>query len=455
MRRAVVALLLLPAAAHAERPRDVMVYQPGHATTNAAVTSNVIFLNRCASGCTVHQGGTDNSTTDTSTIGGGDLVAFGCSDAVWTQVVQCMQDVFSPFNVVITDQDPGTTTHLEIMIAGSPQNIGLPANVGGIAPFHCENYQSNALVFDFANVWSCDVNEICATAAQEIAHTWSLDHSTVAADPMTYFSYAGRRYYQNMAEQCGSDCVGGKGPLPGETCSGSQDQDHACYCTGQQTENPYQEILALFGAGTPTPPTVMITSPGNNANVQPGFPVDVTVTSPYGPATMASISVDGGAPDTLTSQPFDFNAPTTLAQGTHTVVATGYDPHGVTATAMIQVVIGKPCSKPSDCPNETDTCIGGRCVPGTMAPGGLGTACTNSSMCADGNCQSDGTNGYCTEPCMKGQCPSGFGCLTQGSASTGICWPNYEDGSDAGPGAPLGLGLGLTGALVLMRRRKR
>ena len=47
-----------------------------------------------------------------------------------------------------------------------------------------------------------------------------MDHVTVAADPMTYFAFNGRHYFQNVAAQCGSDCVSGKAPNTGEICDG-------------------------------------------------------------------------------------------------------------------------------------------------------------------------------------------------------------------------------------------
>jgi len=198
---ATVTALATPALA--DIPRDSYVLRDPTPYDVSAPGSNVIFLNRCVGGCTVHQSGSDNSTTDSSTIGGGVLSAFNGTDAEWTQIKQCMIDVFTPFNVVITDTDPGTASHLEIMIAGLGSDIGV-SGAAGIAPFRCQSYQNNALVFAFANLPGQSVNDICWTAAQEIAHTWSLDHSTDAADPLTYSLFGSRRYYQDTAAQCGS-----------------------------------------------------------------------------------------------------------------------------------------------------------------------------------------------------------------------------------------------------------
>src|SRR5262245_16074228 len=136
-----------------ERLRTTMVYAPVEPSrVLPAVNSNVIFLNRCAAGCTVRPGNPD-SIADTWMINATSVIQpFAHGTTAWDQVVSCVRSVFSPFNVQITDIDPGTAPHFEIMVAGSPQNIGLPSNVGGIAPFDCgSSFIPNALVFAFAN----------------------------------------------------------------------------------------------------------------------------------------------------------------------------------------------------------------------------------------------------------------------------------------------------------------
>ena len=462
MRSLLIGLLVTAAAspAFADRPRDIVVARPLASDAFPAVSSNVIYLNNCEpGGCVVRYGNTD-SRTDHSSIGQGTLTKFGYDDATWQKVVQCMKDVFEPYNIQITDQDPGSADHLEIMIAGSPGDIGLPADVGGIAEQTCASYQPDTLVFDFANVWQGNVEQICSTAAQEIAHTWGLDHTIVASDPLTYFKYAGRRYYSTSPEQCGSDCVNGTSPPPARTCTGTDQQEHTCRCSGQNTQDPDSVINSVFGAGTPKPPTVTLTKPKDGDQVMPGFAVDADATNDYGNLVKAELRVDGNLISTTTSMPYVFNAPTTLGDGTHHVEVTVYDRLGTAGKAAADVIIGPPCTKPSDCANNTDTCIGGRCVPGPGVQGGLGQPCTTGTDCASGNCSSDGTNMYCTDSCTVGQCPQNFGCVVSTGQTTGVCWPGFDDGSghggggcSTGGGGPIGLGL-LFGALLLARKRR-
>ena len=474
MSRILGALACVVMSAAAAQARPVATYVPRTPTPDMspAVSSNVIFLDRCASGCTITRTGTDDSRTDRSTIGGGTLAAFNCGDTAWQAVMTCMKDVFRDYNVVITDVDPGSADHLEIKVAGTSANIGLGPDVGGIAPFYCQSYQQDALVFDFANEFGCATDEICAVAAQEIAHTWSLDHVVDASDPMTYFGYSGRRFYHDGV-QCGSDCTNSAGqlcmagtagchaPFNGATCTTAQ--THPCYCDNASTQDDNMTVLNLFGPGNPTPPTVTIDKPKDGDALAPGFAVQAEVMSNYG-VSKVELYVDGNLVSTITSMPYVFNAPQTLQPGQHSVEVDGYDSHSLAGKMSINIIIGAPCTKAADCPDSTETCIGGRCVPGSGVPGGLGSPCKLPSDCLEGECASDGTNMYCTSDCTPGQCPSGFGCLPSGagsgsSANAGVCWPGYNDGSGGGgcstqDGAPLGLA-GLMLGLVLSRRRPR
>jgi uncharacterized protein (TIGR03382 family) len=253
--------------------------------------------------------------------------------------------------------------------------------------------------------------------------------------------------------------VNGVGPM-GNACSGTNNQSHTCCVNEGNTQNSFESLLTLFGPGTPTPPVVQITSPREGASVVAGFPVSVTATDDS-VIQMVSMTVDGVAVNpVLTTGPFAFNAPATLAAGAHVVVVTAIDAHGTPGTGTVTVTIGPPCTDASMCLNSTDACIDGRCVPGPGVTGGLGTTCTMNTDCGDSTCASDGTNMYCTSTCNNpGDCPSGFGCLPAMDGSpAGFCWPGYNDqgggGCNAGAGGPISGGLAF-GALLLTRRRKR
>lgn len=470
---AVLALLALAAPAFAERPRSVLVPQDfgPQDIKQGAAPYNTIYLNPCLpNGCNIGFG-TSNSINNTWRVPQpGTLGPFPYGDAVWQKVVECVKDVFSPYVVNVVTTDPSPANHFEIMIAGHPTDVGMSSGIGGVAPggAQCNSYINNALVFDFAEVWgsggtcgaSC-IEEICSTAAQEIGHAWGMDHVTDPKDPMTYFAYQGRRYFQKAAVQCGSDCVSGISPY-NQTCTGTNKQDHNCMPCGPATQSSYTTIKNLFGVGPGTPPTVKITAPKNGQSVEPGFPVASEPMDDSGNVVLVELRIDGQLVDSLTKGPFVWNTPATLGNGTHKVEVTAYDPHQTPGKATVDVIIGPPCGKPADCPNDTDTCVGGRCVPGSEVPGGLGSPCTKNEECASGVCANDGSAMYCVESCLIGQCPDGFGCLgteTPTPEMDGVCWPGYDDGSggcgcESSHGGPLSM-IVLIGWVVLLLRRPR
>lgn len=476
MRALGIALVIMAAPAFAERPidgwdPDERIRVEGPLDPQGLVPYNKIYLNRCANGCPISVG-TSSSIADRWGIpAAATLTKFPYSDETWNKVVACFKDVMSPYNVEIVTTNPGNTNHFEIMIAGNPQDIGFAANIGGVAPGGCTStYMDNALVFDFAGVWgsgtSCSQNcieDICATAAQEIAHTWSsMDHVILREDPMTYYNFTGRKYFQNIAGQCGSDCVSGKGP-GSVTCSGTNNQNHVCRCTGstRQVQNSVEIIKGLFGVGPGTPPTVTIKNPIADLTLQPGFKVNVEASDDGGNISKVELKIDGTVIGTVMAPPYDFASPLTLTPGAHKIEAVAYDGPGTPGTAVINIQIGPPCESSEDCPSTTDVCAGGRCVAGPSVTGGLGSTCTDSAMCIGGICGTDGTSMYCAEPCKVGECPEEFGCIDDGSGmGTGVCWPGYDDGSGGcgcqsnQPGGALSFGLLFAVTVFTWRRRR-
>jgi hypothetical protein len=406
------------------------------------VANNVIYLNNCkaTNGCQVSPGG-ENSSQNRSSIPdqASTVQAFAYSDTVWNQVVQCVRETYAPFNVQIVTDRPTTPGYHMAIVAGRPQDVQMQSGVGGVSPFTC-GYISGGISFSFANIYGPDVDEICWTVAQETAHSWGLDHKYDNKDPMTYLqSGPTRKAFQNMAGPCG------------------EFQSRGCQCGGS-TMNSYQAILSTFGpSGPPTPPTVAITAPANNATVDAGFPVRADIMDGQG-VSRAELYIDNTKVATVSSAPWVFNAPATLSQGNHLVKVIGYDIGGAAGEATVTVTIGHPCDSDHACSDSTNACVDGRCVPGTGVDGGLGTACTNNADCVSGQCASDGTAMYCVETCNPESdgCPGDFGCIQAGTG--GVCWPGAGGGGGCSTGDPTGgvifLGFGL-GALVITRRRRR
>jgi hypothetical protein len=221
------ALLVVPALAAAEAPEAVsapdgldispptvndlvFVRQevPDEPTTPQAgalrvAKSRMIYLNR--TGITVTPGTNDSRTNRSSlakqatTFG-----AWNAPEGVWTKTVACVRNMFSRWDVTITEQDPGDEPHVEAVFSGRPAQLGLPANTAGVSPFMTScGVIDNAIVFAFTDILPNDPQMTCEIISQEIAHAYGLDHEMLPPDPMTYLDYDGDRAFQDVDAKCG------------------------------------------------------------------------------------------------------------------------------------------------------------------------------------------------------------------------------------------------------------
>jgi hypothetical protein len=427
--------------------------EPGDTVINGVPSSRILFVNFCqgettstgAAGCRITRGNSNNSLTNTSTIASGNLAAYSGSATTRNAILTCVRQTYAPFGIMVTDVNPGSVPHFEAMAAGTPTQVGFSNGVAGVSPFTC-GIINNSISFSFANLNPTDVNDICWTIAQESAHSFGLAHEMLASDPMTYITNPPSKRFQNQ-----SACVGTSG-----CCQPSQE----CQC-GPTTQNSYQMILDVFGPSNPTPPNIVIETPTANSQVTPGFVVRATVTDDQGVESVSMI-IDGNAIATLSTPPYAFNAPMTLAEGTHMVGIRASDTNGSEGTQTISVIVGDPCNDNGDCSAQGSdlVCVDGRCVPGSNTPGGLGSTCTLPTECISGMCATKDGENKCVETCDPNAtgCPDGFDCLSNG-AGGGLCWPGGGGclgcSTDGGPQPTLPIGAGLLLAAVLVRRRAR
>jgi len=262
-------------------PRVVVDLPPAYLPPKAiaAGESNVLYLNRCTGGCTVHTAGTDDATAQHTTIGtAGDHVlgeyqdangnTGAAADAEWSQVVDCVKEIYSPFNMTVTDVKPADgVIYTEEIIAGKSNELLGPAGNGvlGIALLTADCSPVNdAIAFAFANSHAVSdrVFNICWTAGQEAAHEYGLDHeykfddgTSACNDPMTYRTdCGGEKFFRNKQAVCGDVPNNGVYERP-------------CKCGGEQ--NSHLKILGVFGAGVSTvpPPTVDLSFPADGGTL--------------------------------------------------------------------------------------------------------------------------------------------------------------------------------------------
>jgi hypothetical protein len=367
----------------ASRPGTILQIIPPVADTVIAAPGGpptIVYMNK--NGVTLTPG-TNDARTNRSTVVGqtSSIPAFEGSATEWNTIMQCVRTIFAPYNMTFTDVDPGNVPHFESIMGGRAQQAGMEQGVLGVSPFttNC-SLIPNSIVFTFTastrdayGTTAGLAEEICEIAAQEIAHSFGLDHEYLASDPMTYLNYNGLKRFQNTNAQCGEYAARTCGlPGTGVVCS--------------QTQNSVTMLNQRIGAADTIGPTVAITSPSNGATVPTAFTVAATATDNTA-VTKVELYVDGELVETLTAAPYAFEL-TGLASGGHAILAKATDGINI-AEQSINVTVqagapppptnppggGEPQDPGDDNPDtdgdgNADTITGG-CSAGA-AGGGLG-----------------------------------------------------------------------------------
>jgi hypothetical protein len=180
------------------------VLPEAHAPAEEVARSRIIYLNH--TGAVLHPGITD-STTNTSSIVEEEVTipAWNTDARTWADTVACFTRIWSPFAVQVVDTDPGNVPHIEAIFGGTATLVGLPAKIAGVSPFMPDcSIIDNSIVFTFTGtIHDITSHEACEIMAQEVAHSYGLDHELLAADPMSYLPYDGDRAFQDKAVSCG------------------------------------------------------------------------------------------------------------------------------------------------------------------------------------------------------------------------------------------------------------
>lgn len=183
--------------------RQVLPPQPQPIAADGRARTRVIYLNR--DGAVLWPGNNDARLSTSSVVSEPvALTPWEIDDETWDETVACVRDLYARFDVTITDEDPGDVPHLEAVFGGHPNDVGLPDNVAGVSPFTTDcSVIENSVVFTFTDVLPDDSRVMCEVMAQEIAHSYGLDHQMLASDPMTYLDYDGERTFKDKLVACG------------------------------------------------------------------------------------------------------------------------------------------------------------------------------------------------------------------------------------------------------------
>jgi MYXO-CTERM domain-containing protein len=325
----------------------------------ALAQSRIVYLNK--NGVTLSPGNND-ARTNRSTIAAQQttIQPWNVSATTWAATVSCVRELFAPFDIQVVEADPGNVPHIEAVFGGSPGQLGLPNGVAGVSPFTTDcSIIENSIVFTFTNVIPADARLACEIQAQEIAHSYGLDHQLLASDPMTYLQYNGNRSFKNQTVQCGEDTPRPCG-INGSVCR--QNQNSVALLT---------ERLGPAGApGDDIAPTLGITSPQNGAIVPPGFSIRFTATDNINVA-MATLFIDDESVGSLIEAPFEFTTDPNLSEGTHTFRIDVTDGSNV-QSQEITLTIQRGAPPPGNGNNGNPDGTGGDVIGGCSTGGSTG-----------------------------------------------------------------------------------
>ncbi len=415
--------------------------------------SRIIYLEKCAGGCIIDPGPEDariNSSSILERVGSPTAAVseFRHDDETWQAVLDCVKTLYAPYDVEVTDVDPGPNVfHHKAIVAGYWEEINYEYAIGGVAPSICFP-RNNAISFTFANQMSNPLY-ICSVVGQETAHAFGLEHSYNCSDPLTYLGACGRQFFRDEPAPCGEYEI----------------QD-VCDCGGS-IQNSHAWLKNLLGENpTQIPgPDIDILLPEDGGSVLDGFSISATALHVRGILDV-EVRINGepyGIQDGHGYQnadtPYWFDAPANLPDGVIDIEIVARNDLGVESVQLITVTKGSPCASADSC-LAGQVCEDGRCFyPDPTVE--LGGACASGRECVSGLCPTKGDESYCSQTCFPGvadQCPSGFDCLAV-DASNGVCWPQATSGGGGcstsggtGSGGTLALMLGV--ALLLYRRRR-
>ncbi len=196
-----------------------------------ATTPRTVYLHR--GGGTYHGGPVPDSSTNTTTLLGATttLPAPTIVEQDWQDYVTCVESKFASLNVAITTTDPGTASHLELVVIDRADQIGAPTTAGLLAPANqCQGGKGLVLERGIAfAMWEtlATAGNRCQKSAQAIGFLFGLDRAFACMDIMAWDT---------------TICVppGDAAFLDAETPCG-ETEARTCQC-GFPTENTFRQL---------------------------------------------------------------------------------------------------------------------------------------------------------------------------------------------------------------------
>lgn len=380
------------------------------------------------------------------------------TDANWQALMECVRGYYAPFNIDVTDVEPGAGNYVEVIMAGHASDYGFMEPSGGtiLGIASADDLQPNCdvteqgvtLVFfqSHAALWgnlnggdSTGRTELCVTTAHETGHLFGLDHEGHKEDIMSYEEYLPKAF-TDIDTACGEYEAS---PRP-------------CQCGANTTQNSFQRMLDNVGPNDSEKPTGTIDAPSDGAMVPPGFKVKVTAMDNFS-VEKVELMIDGTLAASDVVEPYELQAPASVALGAHQLQVVLTDKSYNQTMLPLNVTVVPACQNATDC-GDNELCIDGACV------GDIGHSCVSAGDCASGLCiAGDGFAKFCSKSCSATDaCPDGFDCNKgPNGLGTDKC---YASGGGGGcltvagghaAGGAGGVAFLLFGLIALRARRRR
>lgn len=194
-----------------------------------ATPARVVFLN--SGGGTYTPGAADSRTNKTPLVSTAETAtAWTISSASWKTLRDCVEQKFAPFNITVTEVDPGASAeHIEIVFA----QASLPALAGTsfIAPLTCA-VVPNGVAFVSQAYADANPTNGCAAVAAAVGYTLGLESVVACPDAMSFTQTScASTGFTNVALQCGTSTA------------------VACQCGGAgiTQQNSYARMMSIVG----------------------------------------------------------------------------------------------------------------------------------------------------------------------------------------------------------------
>lgn len=338
-----------PAGMFPQQPASDALDGPDH---TMALGDKILFVNFDGADMNFCNSGPQNNC---SSIFGGTVLPYGGDSGQRASVVQIVRTRLNDFGITVTDTRPGSGDYdMEMVGDWSPPPGG---GFAGVAPsIDCFDNRGGEVSFTLDGAGSSDgVSEIIL---QEVAHTWGLEHIDDQGDLLYPTTQGQNKVFKDECLTIVTLNDDNTTSPTGANCN----QMHTNFCSSN-SQNSYQEMLALFGPGIPdtTAPTVQILEPAEGATLEGDVNLRISLEDNQSPIIInTTITIESDSLDDPIKQDGAYAGPSELdfpikglPGGEYTITIDAEDEDdNPTSDSVTFTLIGAP---PADSGSDSDS----------------------------------------------------------------------------------------------------